>query len=45
MPYPKKSGASKAKPKPASGPVTKKINGVWHHKMPNGKWMKGKSHR
>jgi len=43
MPYhkkPKKAGAAKA-----SGPATKKINGVWHHKMPNGKWMKGKSHK
>jgi hypothetical protein len=43
MPYhskPKKSGAKKV-----SGPVTKKINGVWHHKMPNGKWMKGQAHK
>jgi len=40
MPYPKKSGAKKV-----FGPVTKKINGVWHHKMPNGKWMKGKAHK
>ena len=43
MPYDKKPGKTGAKK--ASGPVTKKIDGVWHHKMPNGKWMKGKSHK
>lgn len=42
MPYDKKPKKSVAKK--VSKPTTKKVGGVWYHKMPNGKWMKGKSH-
>ena len=40
-----KYSSGKQPAKKVAKPAVKKINGVWHHKMPNGKWMKGKSHK